>query len=174
VPCRQRDEICQLTIRHVDRIAMPSRCARVGARTTEVRGSTPCKADYPCTAARDAVADAVKTEFSLELPRQRVAMYDPTKQAGARLSERYWIAFEQARETDQTSRPAVRPQCGPARHPRRRPSTPSFLPRGSSRATPPDPDASGHPPPLSPPPSSGLDGKTVGAFSVQGPIPWHP
>src|SRR5690606_19743055 len=45
------------------------------------------------------VADAVKDEFGLEVPRSQVALYDPTKHAGRNLSEKYRVLFNDTRKT---------------------------------------------------------------------------
>jgi hypothetical protein len=44
------------------------------------------------------VAEFVKQEFGLTVPRQQVAMYDPTKAAGRNLSEKLRQVFEATRE----------------------------------------------------------------------------
>ncbi|TKR55332.1 DUF2280 domain-containing protein [Allopusillimonas ginsengisoli] len=44
------------------------------------------------------VSEAVKEEFGLEVPRQQVALYDPTKHAGRNLSNRWRALFEATRE----------------------------------------------------------------------------
>lgn len=44
------------------------------------------------------VAAAVKEEFGLTLPRQHVAVYDPTKQQGRQLSKELVALFEQERQ----------------------------------------------------------------------------
>lgn len=44
------------------------------------------------------VAEAVKTEFGVEIARQHVAMYDPTKVAGAKLAKRWRDLFEATRK----------------------------------------------------------------------------
>lgn len=44
------------------------------------------------------VADAVKEEFGLDVPRQQVALYDPTKHAGRNLSKKWRAIFDATRE----------------------------------------------------------------------------
>lgn len=44
------------------------------------------------------VSDAVKEEFGQEVPRQQVALYDPTKHAGRNLSKKWRAVFEATRE----------------------------------------------------------------------------
>ena len=43
------------------------------------------------------VAEAVKEQFGLEIGRQQVAVYDPTKVAGRALSKKWRMVFESAR-----------------------------------------------------------------------------
>lgn len=43
------------------------------------------------------VVDAVKQEFKLEIPRQQVALYDPTKATGRNLSKKLKLLFEETR-----------------------------------------------------------------------------
>lgn len=47
----------------------------------------------------ETVAKAVKAEFSMEITRQAVEAYNPTKRAGAKLSERWRTLFEETRRT---------------------------------------------------------------------------
>lgn len=49
------------------------------------------------------VADAVKEEFKLEVSRQQVASYDPTKYAGRNLSKKLADLFHQTREHFRTN-----------------------------------------------------------------------
>lgn len=44
------------------------------------------------------VADAVKKDFGIEITRQAVECYDPTKKAGAKLAEKWKALFEEARK----------------------------------------------------------------------------
>lgn len=44
------------------------------------------------------VSEAVKEEFGLDVPRQQVALYDPTKHAGRNLSKKWRAIFEATRE----------------------------------------------------------------------------
>ncbi|QQN40537.1 DUF2280 domain-containing protein [Acinetobacter sp. CS-2] len=44
------------------------------------------------------VADAVKQQFKIEIERQQVALYDPTKYAGRNLSKKLKDLFEKTRE----------------------------------------------------------------------------
>lgn len=44
------------------------------------------------------VSEAVKEEFGLDVPRQQVVLYDPTKPSGKHLSKKYKAAFEDARK----------------------------------------------------------------------------
>ncbi|MGA4854169.1 DUF2280 domain-containing protein [Acinetobacter haemolyticus] len=44
------------------------------------------------------VADAVKQEFNIEIGRQQVALYDPTKATGKNLSKKLKALFEKTRE----------------------------------------------------------------------------
>lgn len=44
------------------------------------------------------VSDAVKEEFVLEVPRQQVALYDPTKHSGRNLSQKWRAIFAATRE----------------------------------------------------------------------------
>lgn len=44
------------------------------------------------------VADSVKEEFGLIVPRQQVELYDPTKHAGRALSKKWRVLFEATRE----------------------------------------------------------------------------
>jgi hypothetical protein len=44
------------------------------------------------------VAEGVKAEFGLTLPRQRIAAYDPTVKAGAKLSREWRELFDQTRK----------------------------------------------------------------------------
>lgn len=44
------------------------------------------------------VSEAVKEEFGLAVPRQQVALYDPTKHAGRNLSAKWRAVFEATRE----------------------------------------------------------------------------
>jgi hypothetical protein len=55
------------------------------------------------------VVAAVKAEFGLALTRQRVEAYDPNKQAGKALSERWRVLFEKTRKdfVDDTSSIAI-------------------------------------------------------------------
>lgn len=48
------------------------------------------------------ISDAVKEEFSLEVPRQQVALYDPTKHAGRNLSKKWRVVFDATRENFKT------------------------------------------------------------------------
>ncbi|MBF7691432.1 DUF2280 domain-containing protein [Acinetobacter pollinis] len=43
------------------------------------------------------VVEAVKQEFKLEIPRQQVALYDPTKATGRNLSKKLKLLFEETR-----------------------------------------------------------------------------
>lgn len=43
------------------------------------------------------VSEAVKEEFGLTVPRQQVALYDPTKHAGRNLSQKWRAVFEATR-----------------------------------------------------------------------------
>lgn len=45
------------------------------------------------------VSEAVKEEFGLDVPRQQVALYDPTKHAGRNLSKKWRAIFEATRES---------------------------------------------------------------------------
>ncbi|MBP8005323.1 MAG: DUF2280 domain-containing protein [Acinetobacter sp.] len=45
------------------------------------------------------VADAVKQEFGIEILRQQVAAYDPTKPTGKNLSKKLRVLFENTRES---------------------------------------------------------------------------
>lgn len=44
------------------------------------------------------VSEAVKEEFGIDVPRQQVALYDPTKHAGRNLSKKWRAIFEATRE----------------------------------------------------------------------------
>lgn len=44
------------------------------------------------------VADAVKEEYGIDLPRSQIALYDPTKYSGRKLSNKFQILFADARE----------------------------------------------------------------------------
>lgn len=44
------------------------------------------------------VSEAVKEEFGIEVPRQQVAQYDPTKASGASLAKKWRVMFEDTRE----------------------------------------------------------------------------
>ncbi len=44
------------------------------------------------------VSDSVKDEYGLDVPRQQVALYDPTKHAGRNLSAKWRAVFEATRE----------------------------------------------------------------------------
>lgn len=52
-----------------------------------------------CFDAPSVVVKAVKEEFALEISRQRVEGYDPTKRAGQKLSEKHRALFEETRKT---------------------------------------------------------------------------
>lgn len=49
------------------------------------------------------VADAVKQQFKIEIERQQVALYDPTKYAGRNLSKKLKDLFEKTREEFRTN-----------------------------------------------------------------------
>lgn len=51
-----------------------------------------------CFETPSAVVEAVKEEFGLEMTRQRVQQYDPTKVAGQQLSQKLRTLFEETRE----------------------------------------------------------------------------
>lgn len=51
-----------------------------------------------CMETPQQVADAVKQEFNIEIERQQVALYDPTKAAGKNLSKKLKVLFEKTRE----------------------------------------------------------------------------
>ncbi|KYQ84274.1 hypothetical protein AWW72_10255 [Acinetobacter sp. NRRL B-65365] len=51
-----------------------------------------------CMETPQQVADAVKQEFNIEIERQQVALYDPTKATGKNLSKKLKILFEKTRE----------------------------------------------------------------------------
>jgi len=44
------------------------------------------------------IAEAVKDEFNIVVPRQQVEKYDPTKQAGRGLSKKWRVVFNDARD----------------------------------------------------------------------------
>jgi hypothetical protein len=44
------------------------------------------------------VSEAVKDEYAIEVPRQQVAAYDPTKYAGRSLSAKWRVVFEDTRK----------------------------------------------------------------------------
>ncbi len=50
-----------------------------------------------CYDSPNQVADAVKDEFGLIVPRQQVELYDPTKRAGRDLSKKWRVLFEATR-----------------------------------------------------------------------------
>ncbi|MFW1840994.1 DUF2280 domain-containing protein [Acinetobacter gyllenbergii] len=51
-----------------------------------------------CMETPQQVADAVKQEFNIEIERQQVALYDPTKASGKNLSKKLKVLFEKTRE----------------------------------------------------------------------------
>ncbi|OBY75280.1 DUF2280 domain-containing protein [Acinetobacter gyllenbergii] len=51
-----------------------------------------------CMETPQQVADAVKQEFNIEIERQQVALYDPTKATGKNLSKKLKVLFEKTRE----------------------------------------------------------------------------
>lgn len=51
-----------------------------------------------CMETPQQVADAVKQEFNIEIERQQVALYDPTKATGKNLSKKLKALFEKTRE----------------------------------------------------------------------------
>jgi hypothetical protein len=66
--------------------------------------------DSPAT-----VAEAVNQEFGIEIPRQQVEKYDPTKRGGAGLSEKYKAIFETTRQQFVKSTVAIGWSHRPAR-----------------------------------------------------------
>lgn len=62
-----------------------------------------------CFDSPDVVSKAVKAEFGVVISRQAVEVYDPTKKAGAKLSQRFRILFEETRKTflEDTSKIAI-------------------------------------------------------------------
>lgn len=52
-----------------------------------------------CFDAPSVVAKAVKEEFELDVPRQKVESYDPTKRAGKNVSQKHRAIFEATRKT---------------------------------------------------------------------------
>lgn len=53
------------------------------------------------------VAESVKDEFHLDIPRQQVEKYDPTKAAGAGLSKKWRTLFDATREAWRTGQAEV-------------------------------------------------------------------
>lgn len=45
------------------------------------------------------VSEAVKEEFGIDVPRQQVALYDPTKHGGRNLSKKWRAVFEATRDS---------------------------------------------------------------------------
>lgn len=59
-----------------------------------------------CFDAPSIVVKALREEFALELTRQRIETYDPTKRAGQKLSDKHRLLFEETRKAflEDTSR----------------------------------------------------------------------